>query len=109
MISSVNSMGIRIKLCTLCVAAMLWAGQAESAFFQGLGDLPGGSFLSYAQGVSADGWTLYNAVCISPDGKTIAGNGKNPEGETESWIANINSDTEEEFPWTLFYPAFTHK
>ncbi len=43
------------------VAICVWAGSsalAHQAFFTGLGDLPGGSFESWAYGVSADGSTV---------------------------------------------------
>lgn len=40
-------------------------------------------------GVDLAGWTLGNATGISADGNTITGNGLNPDGETEAWIAVI--------------------
>ncbi len=84
--------------------------------FMGLGDLPGGLFSSHATGVSAGGsvvvgesfgekalgrpggevfrWTRADGMvgpgdprAISADGLTIAGNGTNPSGEKEAWIA----------------------
>ena len=35
------------------------------------------------------GWTLTEAVDISADGRTIVGNGFNPEGHEEAWVAVI--------------------
>jgi len=34
-----------------------------------------------------DGWWLVGAGAITPDGKTIAGTGRNPEGQMEGWVA----------------------
>lgn len=42
-----------------------------------------------ALGVDLEGWTLTTAIDISADGRTIVGNGVNPEGFAESWIAVI--------------------
>lgn len=39
--------------------------------------------------LNLDGWTLYGAQGISADGQTIAGNGLNPNGQREAWIAHI--------------------
>jgi uncharacterized membrane protein len=38
-------------------------------------------------GVGIGDWTLTHAVGISSDGRTVAGNGINPAGEPEAWIA----------------------
>jgi PEP-CTERM motif len=35
------------------------------------------------------GWSLPAATGISADGRTIAGNGFNPSGQTEAWIATV--------------------
>lgn len=35
------------------------------------------------------GWTLENAWAISADGRTIVGNGGNPAGQREAWVATI--------------------
>ena len=35
------------------------------------------------------GWTLTEATAISADGKTIAGNGTNPDGQPEAWVAQL--------------------
>jgi hypothetical protein len=34
-----------------------------------------------------DRWRLIGSSAITPDGKTIAGTGINPDGQTEGWIA----------------------
>ncbi len=39
------------------------------------------------------GWTLYEATGISADGLTIVGNGINPNGNYEGWIATIPEPT----------------
>ena len=35
------------------------------------------------------GWTLFSATGISADGMTIVGRGRNPDGDTEAWIAHL--------------------
>lgn len=35
------------------------------------------------------GWKLTGAAAISDDGHTIAGNGTNPQGQTEAWIVTL--------------------
>jgi uncharacterized membrane protein len=40
-------------------------------------------------GLDLGGWQLYNAVGISDDGLTIAGNGTNPQGEDEGWVVHL--------------------
>ncbi len=38
------------------------------------------------------GWNLTSAAGISADGCTIAGNGVNPDGKTEAWLANLTPE-----------------
>lgn len=40
-------------------------------------------------GLDLTGWTLNIAFAISDDGRTIVGEGTNPSGNTEAWIAPI--------------------
>jgi probable HAF family extracellular repeat protein len=42
-------------------------------------------------GFDLTGWTLTSAAGISDDGLTILGNGINPDGESEAWIAVLPS------------------
>ncbi len=44
-------------------------------------------------GVDFSGWTLTSANAISPDATTIGGEGIDPLGNTQAWIAQINSRT----------------
>jgi probable HAF family extracellular repeat protein len=44
-----------------------------------------------AQGVDLTGWMLTNATAISADGTTVVGNGINPRGQSEAWLANITA------------------
>ncbi len=40
-------------------------------------------------GLNVSGWTLTEALAISPDGLTIVRHGYNPGGYTEAWVATI--------------------
>jgi uncharacterized membrane protein len=40
-------------------------------------------------GKALEGWTLREAVGISNDGRVIAGNGVNPDGNTEGWVVDL--------------------
>lgn len=49
-------------------------------------------------GLNLDGWVLEEAHAISDDGRTVAGTGTNPAGESEGWVAymppaNLESST----------------
>jgi uncharacterized membrane protein len=41
------------------------------------------------EGLDVNGWTLTSANAISADGFTIVGNGINPSGQSEAWVANL--------------------
>ncbi|MCC6359287.1 MAG: PEP-CTERM sorting domain-containing protein [Phycisphaerales bacterium] len=40
-------------------------------------------------GLDLTGWTLSDATAVSADGRTVAGNGINPAGRYEAWIAHV--------------------
>jgi MYXO-CTERM domain-containing protein len=40
-------------------------------------------------GYNLTGWTLSSAGDISADGRWVVGQGVNPSGQTEAWLANI--------------------
>lgn len=42
-----------------------------------------------ADGLNLNGWSLSSAIGISADGTVIVGNGIDPSGHTEAWIANL--------------------
>lgn len=42
-----------------------------------------------AAGLNLDGWTLEYAYAVSADGTTIVGEGINPDGRQEAWVAHI--------------------
>jgi uncharacterized membrane protein len=44
-----------------------------------------------SQGASLQGWTLADAVAVSADGRTIAGIGTNPAGQSDSWVAHLSA------------------
>jgi probable HAF family extracellular repeat protein len=50
-------------------------------------------FLAIDHGLHLDGWTLEGATGISADGLTIVGNGINPSGQYEAWMAVIPEPT----------------
>jgi probable HAF family extracellular repeat protein len=37
------------------------------------------------------GWKLTRATAVSEDGRTIAGYGTNPQGQTEAWIVTVSN------------------
>jgi len=47
-----------------------------------------------AMGVDLTGWTLTWAYGISDDGTVIVGDGINPDGNTEAWIADLHQSSE---------------
>jgi len=47
--------------------------------------------LLVAQGDNLTGWSLYSALDVSGDGRTIVGYGTNPSGNTEAWLARVNT------------------
>jgi probable HAF family extracellular repeat protein len=62
------------------VGAMIWTGgQYAHPVIEVLGGL----------GVNADGWQLMATTAVSDDGRTIAGNGLNPQGQQEGWVAYL--------------------
>ena len=45
----------------------------------------------YGLGSSLTGWTLTTASAVSADGTTIVGYGSNADGDTEAWMARLDS------------------
>jgi probable HAF family extracellular repeat protein len=43
-------------------------------------------------GLDLSGWNLESARDVSADGLTIVGNGTNPSGQSEAWIANLSPE-----------------
>jgi uncharacterized membrane protein len=43
----------------------------------------------FSLGASLAGWTMTRAEGISADGRFIVGNGRNPNGDPEAWIARL--------------------
>lgn len=58
------------------------------------------------EGVDISGWDLQTAVGVSDDGTTIIGNGLNPDGVREAWIATISPVPEVEV-WALMIVGFS--
>jgi hypothetical protein len=44
-----------------------------------------------AGGADLTGWTLFNARGISADGRTVVGEGIDPAGHNEAWLARLNT------------------
>ncbi|MFM7440425.1 MAG: PEP-CTERM sorting domain-containing protein [Snowella sp.] len=44
------------------------------------------------KGLDVSGWSLTSANAISADGFTIVGNGINPSGQSEAWVANLSPE-----------------
>lgn len=61
--------------------AFIWDAEA------GIQDL--NELLANEYNLDLAGWTLTNATAISADGKVIAGNGINPDGIREGWVAVV--------------------
>ncbi len=40
-------------------------------------------------GQNLTGWTLTEATAVTPDGRTVIGNGTNPSGQPQAWIATL--------------------
>ena len=75
--------------------AVIW----DSA--HGLRDLKVVLETEYGQNLT--GWQLTTATDISDDGRTIIGNGINPQGNQEGWIAHLDPvAVPEPAAWTLF-------
>jgi len=46
--------------------------------------------LLQAAGVNIPGWRLFEATAVSADGTTIVGNGRDPNGRNQAWIADLS-------------------
>jgi len=47
----------------------------------------------FGLGTSLNGWTLDSANGISADGRFIVGEGRNPNGDAEAWIAHLVTES----------------
>jgi uncharacterized membrane protein len=73
------------------------ASQRAAIWIAGSGVRDLGDYLLGRGAVGLTGWRLNEATGISADGLTIAGNGINPDGFQEAWIATIPEPS----TWTL--------
>lgn len=64
-------------------------GQRATLWAANSGPVSVGDLLTSAGVLGHSGWTLTEATAISTDGSTIVGQGINPSGFTESWMATI--------------------
>jgi uncharacterized membrane protein len=71
--------------------AFLWT------FESGLRNLRNVLVDDYGLGVPLEGWILEEAVGVAADGRTIAGNGINPDGFREGWIASLGPPCRADF------------
>jgi uncharacterized membrane protein len=80
---AVNADGSRIVGQINGVGAVMWSDEFSGRYAI-LAD-----YLTTVVGLDLTGWTLMSATAISADGLTIAGNGINPTGQNEGWVAVI--------------------
>jgi len=68
-----------------------WTNSPEGAFIweEGKGLRQLREVLVEDYGLDLEGWELRWATGITPDGQTIVGDGRNPDGKPEGWIATI--------------------
>jgi uncharacterized membrane protein len=66
---------------------------------EGVRDLQ--DYLVTEAGLDLTGWTLYRAVAVSADGRTLVGVGRDPEGGYEGWVAHLPKATALPEPATL--------
>ena len=59
------------------------------------------AWLELEHGIVLGGWSLTGVAGISNDGRFIAGNGTNPSGQSEAWIADIPLPIPEPAPVAL--------
>lgn len=71
----------KCNLIELGVEAFIWDAEHGMRNLKGL--------LEGEYGLDLNGWTLLHAYSISADGMTIVGDGVNPDGYYEGWIATI--------------------
>ena len=90
----------RTTVIAVAICSAILGSVASAATFSGLGDLPGGAFLSQAKGVSADG-AIISGVGISENGweafrwtkaSGLEPLGDLPGGRFESFGSGISDD-----------------
>lgn len=66
-------------------------GRSEAVVWDGAGEIRAVREIleELGQGEELIGWSLTEVVGVSDDGRTLAGNGINPDGESEAWAAVI--------------------
>lgn len=94
--------GIR-RLDDLEVRSRAWGVSADGSIVVGHSGAVGGAavwegdsgprgiaeILTNDFGVDLGGWDLTNARSVSADGRIVTGTGRNPNGDTEAWIAEL--------------------
>lgn len=66
-------------------------GPSTAMYWTATGGVRSIAELLASNGIDTTGWTLFLALDVSDDGLTITGQGRNPQGITEAWIATIPS------------------
>jgi uncharacterized membrane protein len=74
--------------------------EGHAAFFwtPSFGMVPLAPFLRLFGATGLDGWILLEVTGITPDGRTLVGNGVNPAGANEAWMATLPASLECEPP-----------
>lgn len=87
-----DALGVSADGSTVVGRAHFDAGYRAYRWTEGKG-MQSVSELLTSSGIDMTGWLLTHATAISANGRTIVGNGINPDGDHEAWIATFGGAT----------------